>query len=121
MYERLNKSRSNALAYRISRPLTRQEVSQLADEIEGTIHASGKIRVLLDLQSFPYAEMSALWEDLKFDVKHGRDLERLALVGGNTLENVAARFFSALSGTRCRCFAEGEVDQAWDWLIEETD
>jgi len=119
MYERLNKSAKNAMAYRISQPLSRIEVREMVAEIEGEISASGKIRVLIDLQSFPYAELGAFWEDLKFDVSHAREIERFALVGGGEVEKWSARIFGALSWTKCRCFETGQVEEAWSWLTDQ--
>lgn len=116
MYERLNRSAPNALAYRVARPLSRQEMARLTTELEGAISAAGKIRILLDLQAFPYAEVGAFWEDLKFDLRHAAHLERLALVGGSELARWSTRAFAALSRTSCRCFEPGELDAAWRWL-----
>ena len=52
MYERLNRSDKAVLAYRITRPLTVDEMIQITNELTGTITADGKIRVLIDLQAF---------------------------------------------------------------------
>lgn len=119
MYERLNLTADNALAYRISRPLTSDEMHRIANELQGSIANSGKIRVLIDLQSFPYADLTSFWEDLKFDVKFAQNINRLALVGGSKIEQWAARIFATLSVTKCRCFPSGQLDQAWAWLTEE--
>lgn len=117
MYERLNCSTDKALAYRIDHKLSREEAKHIADELAGTIHATGgPIRVLIDLQSFPYAELGALWEDLKFDVKHASDLERFALVGDGKVEEWTTRVFCLLTRTECRCFGKGQLDEAWEWL-----
>ncbi|MFO7811862.1 MAG: STAS/SEC14 domain-containing protein [Pelovirga sp.] len=118
MYERLNKSAEDALAYRISQPLAQQEIQQITDELEGMIATAGKIKVLIDLQAFPFADLGGLWEDLKFDVKHFKDIERLALVGGSEMQQWSVRFFSTLTLTTSRCFDEGQVDEAWKWLTE---
>ena len=79
MYERLDKSTPTSFAYRISSKLDRQEMRQITDELEGAIAAVGKIRVLLDLQAFPYRDLGAFWEDLKFDVKYAANIERRKL------------------------------------------
>ena len=112
MYERLNQSTGKALGYRILAPLDRLEIQQITDELEGTISASGKIRVLIDLQAFPYKDLKVLWEDLKFDIKHARHIERLALVGGSKIEQWSTRVFASLTLTKCRCFPEGQVEKA---------
>jgi len=119
MYERLNCSTKSAVAYRITRPLSQEEIKKIIAELEGTIVSGGKLRVLIDLQSFPYEDLQVFWEDFKFDVKHARDFERMALVGGNELEKWSTRLFAALTWTRCRCFPAGRVDEAWEWLVAE--
>lgn len=118
MYERMNRSDDNALAYRILQPLSSQEMEAITTELEGTIAARGSIRVLIELRSFPYAELASLWEDLKFDVRYVRKLERFALVGNDEMEKWAVLIFGALTFTRCRCFPADQLDEAWTWLIE---
>jgi len=118
MYERLNRSHDNALAYRIREPLSKPEMQRMTTELEGAIAAHGKIRVLLDLKAFPYAGLGSLWEDLKFDIRYLRELERFALVGGNDIEEKAVTIFGKLSYTRCRCFADDQLEDAWEWLIQ---
>ena len=118
MYERLNKIGDGAVGYRITKPLSPQEAKQITDELEGLIATHGRIKVLIDLQSFPYENLHGLWEDLKFDVKHFRDLERFALVGGGAIEKWSTRIFALLTLTKCRCFKEGEIEAAWTWLAE---
>jgi hypothetical protein len=118
MYERLNRAAGSALGYRITGKLDREEMRQITDELEGTIAAHGKVRVLIDLQTFPYGDLGALWEDLKFDVKHARDLDRIALLGGREIEKWATNIFAALTFTDCRVFEPEQLDRAWDWLTE---
>ena len=119
MYERLNMSTDNALAYRINQPLSKIEIQEIRLDLEGTIAAKGKIRVLIDLHAFPYVDLESFWEDLKFEVKYVRELERFALVGGGEIEKWATRAFGALTFTRCRCFAETQLEEAWSWLTED--
>ncbi len=119
MYERLNMSTDNALAFRINQPLSKVEIQEIVTAFEGMIAASGKIRVLIDLHAFPYADLASFWEDLKFGVKYVRELERLALVGGGEIEKWATLAFGALTFTRCRCFAETQLEEAWSWLTED--
>jgi hypothetical protein len=118
MYERLNRGSEVAVGYRVTSPLSREEMKKITTELEGAIAAAGKIRLLIDLQAFPYADLKVFWEDLKFDVKHARDLQRLALVGGGELEKWGTRIFGALTFTKCRCFKAEQTEEAWTWLTE---
>jgi hypothetical protein len=39
------------------------------------------MRVLFDMSASHGWEAGALWEDIKFDIKHFADIDRLAMVG----------------------------------------
>lgn len=119
MYERLNRETEGAMGYRITRPLDAFEVSMIADEIEGAIEQSGAVRILIDLEAFPYQNLAAHWEDLKFDVRYAGQISKFALVGGGSLESWATRIFALLTRTESRRFAKGQTDAAWSWLIED--
>ena len=118
MYERLNRNAENAVAYRISQPLTKDEITTIATELEGMMTAVGKIRVLFDLHAFPYADLMSFWEDLKFAIKHSKDLDRFVLVGGGKVEKWGTMIFGTLTFTECRCFDTSQLNEAWAWLIE---
>ncbi|MGW8313572.1 MAG: STAS/SEC14 domain-containing protein [Desulfuromonadales bacterium] len=118
MYERLNRTADNAVAYRITRPLNQEQMRTITSEIEGTIAACGRLRMLIDLQAFPYADLKSFWEELKFDVKFAKNLERFALVGGGEVEKWGTMIFGTLTFTKCRCFKAGQLDEAWAWLTE---
>jgi len=119
MYERLNRIADNAVAYRIIRPLDKDEMRTITSEIEGMIATCDRLRILIDLHAFPYADLKSFWEDLRFDIKFARNLERFALVGGGEVEKWATKIFAALTITKCRCFKAGQLDDAWAWLTED--
>ncbi len=119
MYERLNRSTENALAFRITESLSRDEVRALAEELKKAIEAAGKIRVLLELKAFPYGDLGALWEDFKFEIRHAPDIEYLALVGDEDVEKYSHRLFGELIATNIHYFVHDEVDEAWAWLTGE--
>jgi hypothetical protein len=64
---------------RASDKLTREDYEHFVPVFERLIAQHGKIRVLFDLHDFHGWKAGALWEDMKFDVKHFRDIERLAI------------------------------------------
>ncbi len=119
MYERLNRSTKTAYGYRITHQLSREEVRQLTDELEGAISAAGRIRILVELHGFPYSGIGALWEDFKFEVKYGMDIERLALVGDEDVQKWSHRLFGELVGTQTHYFGPDQLDNAWQWVTEE--
>jgi len=116
MYQRKSESTETVLGYEITDRLSNEEMQQIIRELEGTIAEFGKIRVLIDLQAFPYGDLGALWEDLKFTVRHTKDTERLAVIGDSAWIKGSIRLFDALTATECRYFDHSEVEQAWSWL-----
>ena len=50
-------------------------------EFERLVRQHGKLRLLFDMAGFHGWEGGALWQDIKFDMKHFGDIERLAMVG----------------------------------------
>jgi len=64
----------------ITSKLTKDDYQHFVPEVEGLIKKFGKIRLLVDMVNFHGWSAGALWEDVKFDVKHFADIERIAAV-----------------------------------------
>ena len=60
--------------------------------------------------------MGALWEDMKFDIKHFADIEQLALVGERKWQEGMAIFCKPFTGATIRYFDQHEFDQAEEWI-----
>jgi hypothetical protein len=69
------------LNVKISGKLSKEDYQEFVPRVEKLIKDHGRIRMLVAMHDFHGWEMGALWEDIKFDVKHFGDIERLALVG----------------------------------------
>jgi hypothetical protein len=63
--------------------------------------------------------MSALWEDIKFDVKHFADIERLALVGESKWEAGMAVFCKPFTTAKIKYFDESKAAEAQEWIRAE--
>ena len=59
-----------------------------------------------------------LWQEIRFDVKHLRDIERLALVGGKKWEKGMAIFCKPFTTAKVRYFDRARTDEARKWLQE---
>lgn len=107
------------LIIKLSGKLSKEDYHEFLPKIEAAIERQGKIRMLVEMHDFHGWEMGALWEDLKFDVKHFRDIERLALVGESKWEKGMAWFCKPFTSATVRYFDASEDSQARLWL--ETD
>ena len=66
----------------------------------------------------PRWDAGAAWEDLKFDVKHFADIDRLAMVGDKKWQHGMAIFFKPFTKAATRYFDESESAEARKWLDE---
>src|SRR5579863_8238691 len=80
------KNTTKVLAVRVSGKLTKEDYERFVPEFERLVKEHGKIRVLFEMTDFHGWEAGALWQDIKFDVKHFTDIERLAMVGDKKWE-----------------------------------
>lgn len=63
-------------------------------------------------------DAAALWEDLKFDVKHFADIERLAMVGNNPWQQHLAKSCRLFTKAKVRYFDHTSSAHARKWLDE---
>ena len=79
----------------------------------------GKVKILFSMHDFTGWDMGALWEDLKFDIKHFGDIERLAMVGEKKWEEGMAWFCKPFTTAKIAYFDQGQIDTARGWLRDE--
>ncbi len=98
--------------------LSKEDYGHFVPVIERLIKQFGKIRVLFEMIDFHGWEAGALWEDIKFDVKHFRDIERLALVGDKKWEKGMAAFCKPFTTAKVQYFDVKDEAQAQQWIAE---
>jgi hypothetical protein len=107
------------LELHISGRITRDDYGHFLPEVERLIQEHGKIRILLDMHDFHGWTTGALWEDLKFDVRHFRDIERVAMLGESAWEKGMSAFCKPFTTAAIRYFDRdqpGQPEAARAWL-----
>ena len=104
------------LTIHASGKLTKEDYEHFVPQVERLIKDQGKIRVLFDMEDFHGWTCRALWEDLKFDVKHFSDIERLAMVGDKKWEQCMAKFCRPFTTAEIRYYDRGQADWARAWI-----
>jgi len=102
----------------VSGKLTHDSYADLVPFVEERIREHGKLRMLVVLTDFKGWTAGALWDDIKFDVKHFGDIRRLALVGETRWQQGMAVFCKPFTTARVQYFPTEELDKARDWLLE---
>jgi hypothetical protein len=102
----------------LSGKLTREDYERFVPEVERLIGRQGKVRMLVKFHDFQGWSVGALWSDIKFDLKHFADVERLAFVGDKRWEAGMALFCRPLTRAKVRFFDRSKADEALDWIRE---
>ena len=111
--------RRNILDIQLTGKLTKEDYLQFVPQIEEMIREHGRIRLLLEMRDFRGWDAGALWEDLKFDLRHFNDIERLAMVGEKKWEKGMAVFCRPFTTAEIRYFDRSEAEQAHQWLAAD--
>lgn len=107
---------ANVVEIRVSGKLTHADYEQFVPVIERRIAEKGKVRILLQMDDFHGWEPTALWDDVRFDLRHFRDIERLAMIGDKAWEHGMAAFCKPFTSAEIRYFEQGQEDEARAWL-----
>ena len=104
------------LVIHVNGKLAKADYELFVPEFERLLRQHGKPSVLFDMSGFQGWEAGALWEDLKFDMKHFADIERLAMVGDKKWEHGMAAFCKLCTTASIRYFDETDIAEARKWL-----
>ena len=104
------------LVIKLTGKLAKEDYEQFAPEVDRLIEQHGKLRMLVQMHDFHGWTAGALWQDIKFDLKHFRQIERLALVGEKTWEHGMATFCKPFTTATIRYFDRSEAEQAETWI-----
>jgi len=98
--------------------LVKADYDRLVPEFDRQTALNGKLRVLIDLTGFLGWKDGSFWDELKFDIRHFNDVERLAVVGDNKWEKLLAAFCQPFTSAEVRYFADVDAAEARQWLLK---
>jgi hypothetical protein len=96
----------------------KKDCEQFVPTAEKLIKEHGKIRVLFVMHDFHDWTGGALWEDIKFDLNHFKDIERLAIVGETKWEKGMSVFCRPFTTAKIKYFDEVDLVEARKWIAE---
>ena len=110
------KANGKVLMVHATGKLTREDYDHFLPVVERLIREHGKLRILFDMEDFHGWTGSAMWQDIKFDLKHFRQIARLAAVGDKAWQHGMALFCRPFTTATIRYFDRGQIDQAIAWI-----
>src|SRR5580704_5827556 len=98
--------------------LAKEDYEHFTPEAERLIRNHGKIRVLFEMSDFHGWKPGAIWEDIKFDVKHFSHIERLAMIGEKKWQKAMSNFCRPFTTAAIRYYDHAHIAEARAWLNE---
>jgi hypothetical protein len=109
----------NFVTLRAAGKLTPTDYDAAVPEIENLLDLEGKpLRLMIRLEEFRGWELGALWDELRFDVKHHDDFGRIAVVGDSKWQEWGTRLSNPFFGGEVRYFDWDDMDEARAWLTK---
>ena len=110
------KNAGKVLEVQVSGKLSHEDYLRLVPVFERLVTLHGKLRVLFQMVDFHGWELGALWDDIKFDVKHFSDIERLGMVGDKKWEQGMSAFCRPFTTAKIRYFDSTAIQEARAWV-----
>ncbi len=117
MIEILDRSTGNVFAMRLSGKVLHRDYQQFVPMLEKLIEEHGSIRCFFEMTEFHGIELRALWDEIKFDVRHAWQIERCAVVGDRAWESWMTKLSRPIfARAEIRFYDIAERDKAWEWI-----
>ena len=117
MIEVLDRGSGKVFGMRVSGKILHQDYQEFVPRLEKLIEEHGSIRCLVEMTDLHGIELRALWDEINFDVRHARQIERCAVVGDRAWEAWMTKLSRPIfSRAEIRFFEPGEREQAWEWI-----
>lgn len=84
--------------------LAKEDYGFFTAEFERLVREQGRLRILFDITGLQGWEPGALWEEVKFDLKHFSEIERLAVLGNREWQQVLTAISKPFTRAETRYF-----------------
>ena len=110
------KNEGRVLEIVVSGKLAHGDYEQFVPTFERLVKQHGKIRILFEMVDFHGWQLAALWDDVKFDLRHFSEIERLAMVGETRWEQGMSGFCRPFTTATIRYFDRSMIAEARSWI-----
>lgn len=118
MLEVLPETQEDMLAVRVSDELTNQDFDLYRELIRDRMKKYGSARLYYEMVNLSWVKPGAALENALFDLVHGREYDRVAMVGEKLWQELAAKIISPVKKKGVRYFSITEKEQAMRWVME---
>ncbi len=112
----IEKPEQKLLEVHLTGKLTSADYKQFVPQTERFFSGGAKVNVLVLMHDFHGWSPGGVWEDIKWDFKHFRDIERLALVGESRWQAIMSKVCKPFTSGEVRYFDFKDLPKAREWV-----
>ena len=75
-----------------------------------------KVRWYFEMENFSGWKFNAFWKDLKMDMSHADDYEKIAMVGDKKWQDWITQFMKPFTNAEIRYFDSEQKEEAKEWI-----
>jgi len=116
MHTILDSPDQNIYGIELSDTLTEDDLEGLLDHIEEPLEKYTTVRFLFKVDDVDGWDPEERWEDLAFDLRHVRDVDKIAILGDDMWEPLVDKIHFMFPESHVESFEDDDEDDAWSWV-----
>lgn len=120
MIEIITREVDDTLAIRMSGKITGDDYDLIIPLLEEKIRKFERVNMYCEIEDVEGVDPAAFWRDLKFDLQHLNDFERVAMVGNKKWIEWMTNFAKPFTSAKIKFFDNDEKKNAMTWVAERS-
>lgn len=116
MIEEMDMGVSDIVGFKVSGKLLGEDYRALAPHIEEVVEREGQVKLFALLEDCHGWDWHGALDEIKFGIKHYRDIQRIAMIGDKKWEKLVADLFKPFTRAEIKYFDKSKKIVAWYWL-----
>jgi len=116
MFKQLRESSGNVLGFKIFEDTVDEDVREISRIMSEAVAASGRIRLLVEIEGFRHMELDDLLGKLGFAADHASQIERMAVLSSRVWIKSWVKLGGPVTGPDVEHFDRHKIDAAWEWI-----
>jgi len=116
MLQILVQTEGNVIATKSIEKLTKSDYASILPILINRLQTYKNIRWYFEMENFQGWELKAFWQDVKFDVQHANDFEKIAMVGEKKWQGWMTDLMKPFTKAEIKFFELEERNTALEWI-----
>lgn len=106
----------NIIATKASDKLRKEDIEKIHPLIHAILDKGMKVRWYFEMEDFTGWDFPGLWKDLKMDMAHAKDYEKIAMVGTKKWQDWISQFMKPFTNAEINYFDLENKEKAKLWI-----